>query len=329
MVSDKSERGGQIKSDSRDSAPRFRIVALARIECVMNSPGPFEPRLVRARKRRALKGFRDAAFLHKRAAEDLAERLEAIPRRFERTLALGGGGLFSEAVAARPELAARVGRMIEADIAGGQVTLDPERLPIAEGAFDLVVSPLMLHWVNDLPGALVQIRRALKPDGLMLASLFGGDTLTELRLSLIEAESELTGGAGLRVAPFASVQDIAHLLQRAGFALPAADRDVIKVRYQEPMRLIADLRAMGETAALSARSPRGLSRRILARAFALYRERFSDPDGRVRATFEIVTATGWAPHESQQKPLKPGSAQARLADALGVREHKSGDKAGS
>jgi SAM-dependent methyltransferase len=293
----------------------------------MNAPGPFEPRLVRQRKRRAAKTFADAAFLHRRVVADLADRLEAIPRPFPSALALGGGGLFSEEVRARPELSARIGEIVEADIASG-LEIDPEHLPFAERSFDLIVSPLALHTVNDLPGALIQIRRALKPDGLMLAALLGGETLNELRLSLIEAESELTGGAGPRVAPFADLQDVAALLQRAGFALLAADRDVVIVRYAEPMRLLADLRSMGETAALRERSPRALSRRILARAFEIYRARFSDPDGRVRATFELLTATGWAPHESQQKPLKPGSAKARLADALKTEEQNAGEKAG-
>ncbi len=295
----------------------------------MTNPRLFEPRLLRARKRRALAGFREEAFLHARVAGDLAERLEAIPRDFPSTLVLGGGGLFSQAARARPTLSARLGAIVEADIASGAVVVDPECLPFGDASFDLTVSPLLLHWVNDLPGALTQIRNALKPDGLMLASLFGGDTLHELRLALIEAESELAGGAGPRIAPFAGLQDVAHLLQRAGFALPAADRDIVTVRYAEPMRLLADLRAMGETAALSERSPHGLSRRILIRAFEIYRARFSDPDGRVRATFEIITITGWAPHESQQKPLKPGSARARLADALGAREQSAGEKAGS
>ncbi len=285
---------------------------------------PFEPRLVRQRKRRARATLRDASFLHERVAADLAERLEAIPRPFPRVLALGGGGLFSEEIAARPELAARIGHVIEADLA----EIDPEHLPYAAQSFDLIVSTLALHWVNDLPGALIQLGLALKPDGLLLASMFGGATLHELRLSLIEAESGLTGGAGPRVAPFADLHDVAGLLQRAGYALPAADRDVVTVRYGEPMRLLVDLRAMGETAALSQRSPRGLSRRILARAFEIYRERFSDDDGRVRATFEIVTATGWTPHESQQKPLRPGSAKTRLADALGTKEQSAGEKPG-
>lgn len=285
--------------------------------------GPFEPRLVRQRKRRARATFRDAAFLHERVVADLADRLEAIPRPFPRVLALGGGGLFSEEVRARPELSARIGAILEADLD----FIDPEQLPFAPNSFELIVSSLALHWINDLPGALIQLRLALKPDGLLLASLFGGETLHELRLSLIEAESELTGGAGPRVSPFADLQDIAGLLQRAGFALPAADRDVVTVRYGEPMRLLADLRAMGETSALRERSPRALSQRILARAFEIYSERYSE-DGRVRATFEILTATGWSPHESQQKPLKPGSAKMRLADALKTEEISAGEKPG-
>ena len=239
-------------------------------------------------------------------------------------MALGGGGLFSDEVRARPELSARIGSILETDLD----FIDPEHLPFALGSFDLIVSPLALHWINDLPGVLIQLRLALKPDGLLLASLFGGETLHELRLSLIEAESELTGGAGPRVSPFADLQDIAGLLQRAGFALPAADRDVVTVRYGEPMKLLADLRAMGETSALRERNPRGLSRRILARAFEIYRERYSDEDNRVRATFEILTATGWSPHESQPKPLKPGSAKLRLAHALNTEERSAGEKPG-
>lgn len=279
---------------------------------------------MRQRKRRARASFRDAAFLHTRVAADLADRLEVVPRPFPRVLALGGGGLFSDEVRARPELSARIGSILETDLD----FIDPEHLPFAPSSFDLIVSPLALHWINDLPGVLIQLRLALKPDGLLLASLFGGETLHELRLSLIEAESELTGGAGPRVSPFADLQDIAGLLQRAGFALPAADRDVVTVRYGEPMKLLADLRAMGETSALRERNPRGLSRRILARAFEIYRERYSDEDNRVRATFEVLTATGWSPHESQPKPLKPGSAKLRLAHALNTEEKSAGEKPG-
>jgi SAM-dependent methyltransferase len=281
---------------------------------------------VRQRKRRAT--IANADFLHARAAADLADRLEAIPRPFPRALCLGYGQAFGKEIQDRSSLASRIEQMIVADVCGGDIDIDPERLPFGDAQFDLIVSPLLLHWVNDLPGALIQLRRALKPDGLLLASLFGGDTLRELRLSLIEAETDIAGGAGPRVAPFADLQDVARLLQRAGFALPAADRDVVTVHYGEPMRLLADLRAMGETAALRERSPRGLSRRILARTFDLYRQRFANAEGQLRATFEILTATGWAPHESQQKPLKPGSAMTRLADALGVQEHSAGEKAG-
>lgn len=292
------------------------------------APGPFEPRLVRQRKRRARATFAGAAFLHERVAADLADRLEAIPRLFASALSLGGGGVFRRELQSRPELTARIGSLVEADFAGADLDFDPERLPFAENAFNLVVSPLFLHSVNDVPGVLIQLRRALQPDGVLLAALFGGETLAELRVSLLEAEAELTGGAGPRVSPFADLQDAAALLQRTGFALPAADRDVVIVHYHEPMRLLADLRAMGETAALAQRPPRGLSRRILARTFEIYRERFSNPDGTVRATFEIITLTGWAPHESQQKPLKPGSAKARLADALKTTERSAGEKPG-
>jgi SAM-dependent methyltransferase len=289
---------------------------------LMTPPAPFDARLLRLRKRRALRGLADAAFLHKRAAEDLAERLEAIPRQFPRALVLGGGALFRQALEARSQLAARIGELIEADVVGSSVELDPEHFPFAPGSFNLIVSPLLLHWSNDLPGALIQLRMALKPDGLLLASLFGGETLTELRLSLLEAEAELRGGAALRVAPFADLQDVAALLQRAGFALPATDRDRVIVRYREPLRLLADLRAMGETAALSERAP-PLRRDVLMRAMEIYREKYSDADGRVRATFEIVTATGWSPHASQQQALKPGSAKTRLADALKTTERKA------
>ena len=290
-------------------------------------PGPFDPKLVRAHKARAAAGFRQAAFLHARAADDLAERLEAIPRPFMRTLALGGGGLISQALAARPYLAQRLGAVIEADIASGDLVFDPELLPFAEGAFDLIVSPLTMHWVNDLPGVLVQLRMALKPDGLMLASLLGGETLHELRLSLLQAETEITGGAGPRVAPFADLRELGALLQRAGFALPVTDVDRITVRYASPMALMQDLRRMGATNALTERRRKPLRRATLMRMIEIYGERFADADGRVRATFEIVWLSGWAPHDSQQQPLKPGSAQQRLADALGAKEQSAGEKA--
>ncbi len=198
---------------------------------------------------------------------------------------------------------------------GARLQADEERLPFADQSLDLVVSSLALHWTNDLPGALIQIRRALKPDGLFLASILGGATLTELRQALMTAEAELTDGAGLRIAPLADAYDTAGLLQRAGFALPVADVDSVTVRYAHPLKLVADLRAMGETSALAG-DVRPLSRAVLARASELYRQKFAGPDGRVSATFDILTLTGWAPHESQQKPLKPGEGKVPLGDAL-------------
>ena len=248
--------------------------------------------------------------------------MEAIPREFARVLILGGGGLMSEVLAERSLLHQRLGLIVETDVVSGDAVLDPEHLPFAPESFDLVLSPLALHWTNDLPGALIQIRHALKPDGLMLAALIGGQSLSELRLALLEAEADISGGASTRVSPFVELQDLAGLLQRAGFALPAADRDSVRVRYGHPLKLLADLRAMGETSALNERA-KPLSRAIVARFCDIYAQRFSDPDGRVFATFDLLCATGWAPHESQQKPLRPGSAKVRLADALRVPEHKT------
>lgn len=290
---------------------------------------PFDPRRVRLHRARARARAADGDFLRQRVADDLAERLEAVNRRFERVLVIGGAAAFAEAVAARPELAARVGRVLGADWdpGPGDIALNPEHLPFAEDSFDLVISILALHWVNDLPGALIQIRRALAPDGLFLGAMFGGGTLNELREALLVADSDTRAGAALRVAPFADAQDLGGLLQRAGLALPVADHDPLVVRYADLFGLLRDLRAMGETSALAARAP-PLTRAGLVRAAEVYAARFADPDGRVRATFDIVAATGWRPHASQQQPLKPGSAGARLADALGVREHSAGEKAG-
>ena len=209
------------------------------------------------------------------------------------------------------------------DNAARRLVLDEERLPFANGSLDLLVSNLALHWSNDLVGALVQIRLALRPDGLFIGSMFGGATIAELRQSLLIAESEL-GGVGARVSPFADTFDGAALLQRAGFTLPVADSDKITVRYEHPLRLMADLRAMGETNILLDRPRTPISRALIARIAEVYAERFGLSDGRIPATFEIITLTGWAAHESQQQPLKPGSAKMRLADALRVTEHKLG-----
>jgi len=292
-------------------------------------PRIFDRDLLRARLDRAAPGYAAADFLKARAAEDAVVRLEAIMRDFPRAVDLGArNGPFAKALA-QSDAAARVGFLVEADLSprmlegrdGLRVVADEERLPFAPGGLDLIVSTLSLHWANDVVGALIQIRRALKPDGLFIGSLLGGATLTELRQSLLAAEAELTGGAGPRVSPFADAYDAAGLLQRSGFALPVADVDRVTVRYSHPLKLLADLRAMGETSVLAERHPKRLTRQVLARAFEIYAERFAEPDGRFPATFEILTLTGWAPDPSQQKPLKPGSAKMRLADALGVVEN--------
>jgi SAM-dependent methyltransferase len=208
------------------------------------------------------------------------------------------------------------------------VVADEEALPFRDGSLDLVVSALTLQFVNDLPGALIQIRRALKPDGLFLAALIGGDSLTELRAAFAQAESEVEGGVSPRVAPFADLRDLGALLQRAGFALPVTDIDRVTVRYPSPLALMHDLRRMGATNVLTERRRKPSRRATLQRLFEIYAERFADADGRIRATFEIVWLSGWAPHESQQQPLKPGSAKMRLADALRTAEIPAGEKAG-
>ena len=299
-------------------------------------PRLFDRDLHRARLERAAPGYGAADFLKARAAADAVERLEAIMRDFPLAVDLGArNGVFAAALAAS-EAKAKVGALIEADLslkmlsdrAGLRVQADEERLPFADASVSLVVSLLSLHWTNDLVGALIQIRQALKPDGLFLGALFGGSTLNELRQCLTQAEAELLGGAGLRVSPFADVLDGAALLQRAGFALPVADLDRVTVRYSNPLELIKDVRAMGESNVLHDRARRPLTRPILARAAEIYRERFSESDGRVRATFDIITLTGWAPHPDQQQPLRPGSAKMRLADALHAKEQSAGEKSG-
>ena len=300
------------------------------------APHLFDRRLHRRRLGRAAASFSGANFLKTRAATDAVERLEAILRSFPLCVDLGArDGAFARALA-QSDARTRIETLIETDLSGAmlagrsglRVQADEEALPFAAESLDLVVSTLALHWANDLPGALIQIRQALKPDGLFLGAVLGGASLTELRQALTAAEAELTDGAGPRVAPFADTFDAASLLQRAGFALPVSDVDRVTVRYEHPLKLIADLRAMGETNVLVERARRPLSRPVLALACEIYAERFADPDGRVRATFDILTMTGWAPHPDQQKPLRPGSAKMRLADALGVKEQSAGEAAG-
>lgn len=284
------------------------------------APRVFDRPLLRRRLDRALASGADD-FLLARAALDLAERLSVVKRDFRAVLDLGTPRPDVAAVLAAALPDAAITRLAPTAGAAGAgrwraAVGDPERQPFAAGSFDLVVSCLALHAVDDLPGVLVQARRALRPDGLLLCGLLGGGTLRELRQALSAAEIEVAGGASPRVAPFSDLRDLGGLLQRAGFALPVTDTDPLTVRYGHLFRLFADLRAMGATNALVLRHRAPLRRAVLVRAADIYAERFADPDGRLRATFEVVWLLGWAPHESQQKPLKPGSARMSLEAAL-------------
>lgn len=275
--------------------------------------------LERNRQRALAMGKEGADFLVAFAADDMALRLSTIMRTFESVISLNIPGDHLEKViaAAMPEAdhqtkrsAAYHGRF------GGECLASDEDLALQAENADLILSPLALQFTNDLPGALIQIRRALKPDGLFLGAMVGGDTLKELRQSILEAEVEITGSAHARVLPFVDVRDAGGLLQRAGFALPVTDSDTLTVRYDTLFALMHDLRAMGATNCLVARAQSFTRRDVMVRAAEIYQERFSDGDGRVRATFEIISLSGWAPHESQQKPLKPGTAKVKLEDAL-------------
>ncbi|HEX7887083.1 MAG TPA: methyltransferase domain-containing protein [Phenylobacterium sp.] len=266
----------------------------------------FDRALHRKRLDRAAPGYANADFLQRRAAYDVAERLAPILRTFSVAVDLSArGGAFAQALV--DEAPGRVETLIEADLSprmlagrgGLRLAADEERLPFADASLDLIVSTLGLHWTNDVVGALIQIRRALKADGLFIGALLGGVTLTELRQSLVAAESEILGGAGSRVSPFADAQDAANLLQRAGFVQPVSDVDKVTVTYAHPLKLLADLRQMGETSVLADRHPKPMTRALLQRTFEIYTERFGDGDGRIPATFEIVTLTGWAPAPSE------------------------------
>jgi SAM-dependent methyltransferase len=278
-------------------------------------PRLFDRRLLRRRLARALAaGAPD--FLIARAAEDLEDRLSAIKRDFPRALDLGTPSVHFARALATPKRPAplRAALALDAREDGLRLVADEEALPFANASLDLVVSGLALQWVDDLPGVFAQVRRILAPDGLFLACMIGGLSLFELRQALIETESEVSGGAGQRVSPFVDMRDLGGLLQRAGFTLPVTDVDSITLRYDSMLALCAELHAMGAGNALRERRP--LARRTLLRAAEIYAQKFSDPDGRVRATIEIVWLSGWTPHESQQKPLAPGSAQMRLEDAV-------------
>ncbi|MDP2622055.1 MAG: methyltransferase domain-containing protein [Hyphomicrobiales bacterium] len=296
-------------------------------------PVIFDRALLARRRARAAAAMASADFLLKEVAADFADRLSLIKRDFARAADIGSHtGLVADAIAALPN----VGVVVRSDrcqalIAGQpgpRLVCDEELLPFAPESLNLVVSGLTLQWVNDLPGALAQIAAALKPDGLFLAALLGGDTLYELRQALTAAEIEMRGGASPRVSPFVEVRELGSLLQRAGFALPVTDTDRLTARYADMFELMGELKAMGATNVMSERSRSALPRGVLFRAAEIYAERFAGTDGRIPATFEIVTATGWRPHDSQQRPLRPGSARMRLADALGTREIPAGEKTG-
>ena len=294
----------------------------------MSPPRLFDRLLLARRLDRAAAGFAQASFLRERAIEDLIHSLSGINRHFEVALEIGArDGAFGRELTGSPA-AGKIGVLLEGDLSerfvGGQprLVMDEEQLPFGDDSLNLVVSTLALHTANDLPGVMVQIRRALKPDGLFIASLFGGETLKELRGCLMDAELEVRGGYGPRIAPFAEGPDLIDLLRRTGFNMPVVDSDRVVVSYEHPLKLMADLRAMGESNVLIDRPRKGLNRAIVTRASELYFERFADNEGRTPATFEIITLSGWKPHESQQKPLRPGSARMRLADALGVKEGK-------
>ena len=285
----------------------------------------FDRSLVRKHRDRAASGFAAHDFLVREVGERLADRLDDVTRRFPKALDLGcHTGEMADILRGRggietlvqcdlsPEMARRA-----AENGRPSLAADEEWLPFAAASFDLVISNLSLHWVNDLPGTLIQIRRILKPDGLFLASVLGAGTLAELRQSLMEAELAEEGGVSPRVSPFADVKDLGALLQRGGFALPVVDADTVSVTYADPMRLLADLRGMGEANAV-AEQRKGLTRRAtLLHAISVYQSRFGGPDGRLPASFQVMTLTGWAPHPDQPKPVAPGSATHHLSEILG------------
>ncbi|MBI1648667.1 methyltransferase domain-containing protein [Hyphomicrobium sulfonivorans] len=288
----------------------------------------FDRPLLARRRRRFAGRVSEHDFLLQRVADDLAERLAIVRRTLPLAANIGAHhGLLSERIRGL----AGVERIIDLDPVAAllarspadlRVVADEEALPFGDGTLDLAVSALSLQLVNDLPGTLIQIRRALRPDGLLLASVLGGTTLHELRAAWLAAEAEVSGGASPRVAPFADVRDMGALLQRAGFALPVVDSETVTVTYSDPLSLMREIKAMGASNMLIARRKTPVTRSLLLRATEIYIERYAQSDGRIPATFEILTLTAWAPDESQPKPLRPGSASARLAEALGVPERK-------
>lgn len=291
----------------------------------------FNRRAVRRHRDRAAATLAGHDFLFVEVAARLAERLDEVRRTFPVAVDLGcHTGQLGAALQGR----GGIGTLIQCDLSpamaarapGLRIAADEEVLPFADASVDAVFSCLGLHWVNDLPGTLAQVRRCLRPDGLFLAAMLGGETLRELRRALADAEIAEEGGLSPRVSPFADVRDVGGLLQRAGFALPVVDSETITVSYPDSLKLMADLRGMGEANAVLERRQTFLRRATLAAAGARYRALYAGADGRLPATFQVITLTAWAPHASQQRPLRPGAARARLADALGTREIPAGEK---
>lgn len=276
---------------------------------------------VRRHRERAVDVFADHDFLHREVGERLLDRLDDITRRFPLAVDIScRGGLLGRLLNGRGAVETLIGGDLSADLVDGhdgpRLAMDEEALPFADRCLDLVLSNLAFHWVNDLPGSLVQIRRALKADGLLLAAMLGGETLYALRQCLADAEIEIEGGISPRVSPFVDIRDAGALLQRAGFALPVLDAETIRVSYENPLKLLRDLRGMGETNAVGERRKTVTRRATLARAMELYIERHADADGRIAATFEVIFITAWAPAEGQQKPARRGSADVSLANVL-------------
>ena len=291
---------------------------------VQGPPQIFDRTVLRQHRDRAAPGLAAYDFLLREVADRLGDCLPDIKRDFPLALDLGcHGGQLGSVLAGR----GGIGRLVQCDLSpamvatavsgGPGLVVDEEALPFADGQFDLIMSVLSLHWVNDLPGCLSQIRRALKPDGLFLCAMLGGGTLDELRQSLLAAEMEVRGGASPRVSPFVDAHDTGALMQRAGFALPVVDTDRIVLSYTDPFAMMAELRGLGESNAVVERQRHFTSRAMIQAAARHYHQTYGDGDGRVPATFEIITMTGWAPHDSQQKPLPRGSGQTHLSDALG------------
>ena len=320
--------GGRCARQVRPPAPLAAVAARAHLSLMADPVRIFDRSLVRRRRDRAAATQHRVLPILKEAAARLLDRLDDTTRRFSRALEIGGRGIVA------PHLAARgIPLVVSADLSpalartggGLPVALDEEWLPFAEGSFDMVVACLSLHWVNDLPGALVQIRRALAPDGLFLAILPSLPTLQERRAATAEAEAALRDGISPRVSPFPELRDGAGLLQRAGFALPVADAEDLPLLYRDPFALFADLRAAGETNAVLARDGRIPPRDLFPLAAARLPR---GPDG-IPATLRLVVLTGWSPAPGQPKPARPGSATARLADVLGTVERGAGEKAGA